>query len=82
MGRSSMATVTSSLTSEAFLMSTSGPFPITISLTPIMIMDTTCLPLCQVRSMLLGYPRLFFQKQTILIINLLLNCENHNSVLY
>ena len=72
---SSMATDTSSLTSEASLMSMSGPFPITISLTPITIMVTTPLPLCQVRSMLLGCPRLFFQKQTILIISLLLFCK-------
>ena len=74
MGPSSMATDTSSLTSAAFLMSTSGPFPITTSPTPIMTTDPTSLLLYQPRSMLLvlGYRRLFFQTQTILIINLLL----------
>lgn len=73
MGPSSMATDTSSLTSAASPMNTSGPFPITTSPTPIMTTDHTSLLLYQPRSMLLvlGYRRLFFQTQTILIINLL-----------
>ena len=70
MGLSSMAMDTNLPTSEEFLMSMSGPYRISISLTLIMIMDTTSLRLYQLQFLLLGYRHLFFQKQTTLIINI------------